>query len=87
MITFGEKNALDAYADFCKRQADLIDQQTRLIHVLANPVVSFKARPAPMNEFEEDQDYMRRRSNADSFEEAEELLKEAGFQNASVSPV
>lgn len=86
MLTFGEKNALDAYRDFCKAQADLIDQQTRLIAVLSNPQVSFKARPAPMTEFEEDQDYLRRRNQLD-MSDVEDLLREADFQNASINQI
>jgi hypothetical protein len=93
MITFGEKEALSAYAEFCKLQQGFIEGQnklieslTRAVEALSSPQASFSLRninKTPMSEASEDIKFLYDSHQIDKGQ-MEDMLKELGFQNSTV---
>lgn len=84
MLNFGEKAALDAYADFCKLQQGLIGQLNTLVNTLAQAKYAFTPPSAPLTEHEEDLKYLKDRMPEPISSEIEDLLKETGFHNPAI---
>lgn len=78
MITFGEKEAFDAYRDFCMLQQKLIGDLLATIETISKPRPSFSSptQQKPKTLYEEELDIIKGSSTE---QEMKDLLAEAGF--------